>query len=89
MKNWISKYKFKILLNFAPTDGFIRPGPAIAAIVLTGRVEEDTEVCSVPHQVCIADVMFDETTTNDYHACVDTVHCQLVDDTEITKNIND
>ena len=45
------------------------PGPRIWPVKLASGVDEKTEVGSVPHQVGVADVVLDQTPTQDDHPC--------------------
>ena len=46
------------------------------------------EVCSIPHEISIADVMLDDPAPQDDHPGVNTEHGQPVDPPQIIQDIN-
>jgi len=54
--------------NLAPRDGFVGTSARVAAIKLVSGVDKDRKVGTVAHQVGVADVVFDQTSSEDDHS---------------------
>jgi len=54
--------------DLAPGDGLIGLSTSVRAIELLSSVNEDRIIGSIPHQVGVANVMLNHTTSKDEHA---------------------
>ena len=50
----------------------------IAAVKLLSSVHKHRIVCTIPHQVGVADVVFDQTTTTNDHASLFGIHGHVI-----------
>ena len=58
-----------VRLDLSPTDGFIRPSSCIRTVEFLASVDVDCALGTVAHQTSVSDVVLDNASTKNDHAC--------------------
>ena len=73
--------------DFAPWDCLVRTGPWVRPVKLLGSVDENWEISSIFHEICIANVVLDESSANYNNAWLRSLPCHFVDPSDVHHNV--
>mmetsp|Transcript_9402 Transcript_9402/g.24335 ORF Transcript_9402/g.24335 Transcript_9402/m.24335 type:complete len:310 (+) Transcript_9402:40-969(+) len=76
-------------LDLAPRHSLIGLCTRIGTVKLLARVHKDGIVSAIAHQIRIANMVFDEPTTENDHARASRVHCRVVYRADVRRNVED